>query len=221
MSVTYLTEDGGSWVAQSMLSPQLLKYADENFSTLFALHPADIGKVVMPTAAKSIEVTTSRYHRSYLRSPVLDNRYNSKPGSYMFCGLTESPNHELPVEFQPFLDHMNEIQNEKAAPLYNQVTINWYESGSNYIPYHSDNEIGMIENSTIAVLSLGGEIDGKPTRMFRLKKKNDKQPTMEYECKNGLILTMGGDTQKGFRHGVSKVVESSPRISISFRQFLE
>lgn len=56
------------------------------------------------------------------------------------------------------------------------------------------------------------------TYMNDIQKKNTTR-RFEYSCYNGLVLTMGGDTQKRFRHGVPKVIRSSPRISLSFRQF--
>lgn len=206
--------DDTSWITTSELSNSMMKYADENFDKLFSLHPEQYGKIVM---AKEVE--TKRFHKSYLNSPKLDERFDGN--SYMFCGLNESANEKLPEEFQPFLDYMNNEQKKSDKPPYNQVTINWYENGNNYIPFHSDAEIGMIENATISILSLGGDIDGKPTRFFKFINKKNTTDRYEMDCHNGLIVTMGGTMQKNFRHGVPKSEISAPRISISFRQFYD
>ena len=210
---TILSADGSAWIIESKLSKELLEYANENFNNLFELHPKKMGRIVMEK-----EVISKRYHQSFMNSPKLDERFDHN--SYMFCGLDQNANNDVPLLFKHFLKYINQIQLLNNKPLYNQVTINWYESGENYIPYHADTEIGMIENNpTICILSLGGELDNKPTRTLKFICKKNTTRRYDFACYNGGLVTMYGKANKDFRHGVAKVDKSSPRISISFRQF--
>lgn len=207
-----------SWVTLSRLPDDLLEYANDNFETLFSLHPLDRGVVQVWNK----DVPCSRFHQSYLKTPVKDDRFSDS--SYMFCGSRQASHLDrpLPEAFKPFLEYMQSVDSR-----YNQVVINWYDTGLAKLPAHSDCEIGMVDQATIACISLGGQ------RVFRLKKKRQVQdtspasPSVDIVCTNGLIITMGGDTQKEFRHGVPalpkgpkapKTMENR-RISITFRQY--
>lgn len=61
--------------------------------------------------------------------------------SYINNYIFSKKNHialPLNILFQSFLDWANNLDNNVK---YNQVVVNWYANGHNYIASHSDNEI--------------------------------------------------------------------------------
>jgi alkylated DNA repair dioxygenase AlkB len=81
--------------------------------------------------------------------------------------------------------------------------------------WHSDNETTILENSTIASLSLGAE------RRFLLKHKQMKQK-IEIILQNGSLLLMKENTQENWLHSIPKSTKIHlPRINLTFRKMLE
>jgi alkylated DNA repair dioxygenase AlkB len=212
-----LSDDGASYITMSTLPSDLTLYATNTFTTLFNHHPTSRGKVQMPTG----EHESPRWHKSYLNTPSPNPTSHY---SYMFSGHNDTSNRDqLPSAFLPFLDYVN-----REGGGYNQVVVNWYKDGQDYTPQHSDCEDGMEEGADIVVISLGDE------RLFKIRPKNLKREEVDGDmgvvakgegldvaCPHGSVLTMGGQTQKFFRHGVPKSASEAPRISITFRKFKE
>lgn len=206
-----------STIDVSYIPEELIQYANENFKRLFELHPEKRGAVIMFEQ----ETPSARWYQSYMNTP----EYDPKLGySYMFSGLKRDVQEKLPDEFVPFLEYMN-----KGLPKgeeYNQVVINWYENGEDYIAYHSDCEVGMQPNADIAMISLtpAPNTDVEHSRIFKfVPKKSEKTlyASLSFICRNGLLISMKGQTQTEFRHGVPKNPSHEyPRISITFRKFL-
>jgi alkylated DNA repair dioxygenase AlkB len=187
-----------SWITQRRLPPKLEKYAWSEFDAMMALSP-DSSRVVMYNK----DVESPRLHRSYLCTP----KYENINYSYMFCGINDSNESLLPEVFQPLLD----FANVGEATPFNQITVNWYRDGNDFIAYHSDYEDKMA-TTDVMVISLGA------TRNFDLKKKGELTTTT-VPLTHGDILVMHGDTQKEYRHRVPKDGSSSPRISITLRKY--
>ncbi|KAH0293574.1 hypothetical protein M436DRAFT_77537 [Aureobasidium namibiae CBS 147.97] len=212
-----LSDDGASYITLDTLPLDLKAYGTDAFETLFNLHPEQRGKVQMPSG----EVESPRWHKSYLNTPTHNPATHF---SYMFSGHNDVSTRDLlPDAFLPFLKYVN--RNDET---YNQVVINWYKDGQDFTPQHSDCEEGMKEGADIVIISLGDERD------FKIRPKNikvegtdgnadvaAKSEGLDVPCPHGSILTMGGHTQKLFRHGVPKSVSEGPRISITFRSFRE
>jgi alkylated DNA repair dioxygenase AlkB len=200
-----------SYLLISKLPEHLINYTNEYFDKMYSLRP-EISKVLV--GPEKNEVITERRHASYLNTPslVLDTEK-----SYMFSGMdTSNNNQDLPEIFKPLMKYMNEKRDDSKFPKfpeYNQVVVNWYENGNEYIPFHSDCETGFADNANVAIISLGS------TRTFELVKKTPLQETTSLPCEHGTIIYMCGDTQKQFRHGIRKDECEGRRISISFRSF--
>lgn len=168
-----------------------------NFDKLWALHPEERGEVKI--YGKLIKIP--RYQQSYLRDYTFSN-INSK-------------SIDLPEELQPYLEYLNGLN---KYGNFNQVLVNWYENGLSYIGSHRDDEKQLIENSPIVTISLGEE------RKFRIRDNNNKI-VKDIMTKNGLVITMGGNFQKDFKHEIVKIngkkgESIGARISITLRQFL-
>jgi alkylated DNA repair dioxygenase AlkB len=209
------SESESSYLKIFDLPDDLKKYALANFDQMFNSHPPDRHRIIMFKQEHEV----NRWQQSYLRTPrYTDQQLNST--SYMYSGFdTKENNSNLPELFQVFYDHMVSMDNR-----FNQVVINWYQDENDYIEYHSDCEIGMIPGAEIGVLSLYSDLNDQ--RVFGLLAK----PTtctgfskINIIATHGTVISMCGDTQKHFNHGVERIQGSGhkfgPRISISFRQF--
>jgi alkylated DNA repair dioxygenase AlkB len=211
----YLSESKSSWITLEWLSQELLKDSTKSYQELFELHPVQRGKVIMFDA----EVISSRWHRSYLHQPERDL---ARPRSYMYSGMEPFEDLSLPIPFQKLRTFLNEKEN--GTP-YNQVIVNWYANGNDYIAPHSDCQNGMIPNTGIAILTLC-EDDQFPRELritpknFKNEKKDPLYKHVKIQLKHGCILTMHGETQKNFRHGIPKDLQNqTSRISLTFRKF--
>jgi alkylated DNA repair dioxygenase AlkB len=202
----YLDSNKLSWVEVDKLPDNLIQYSNENFDKMFSYHPDLRAKVIMYDK----EVDCHRWQQSYLHTPKYRNLVNT---SYMFCGKNSDIKDTLPDEFQVLFDHVN-------TNLYNQVTINWYDDGNDYIAYHSDYTAGL-NTTDILVVNLVKNED--QLRKFCIKPKsknfNYLNRKVEIPLYNGTIIKMCGDTQLEFRHGVPKVKDAPKRISLSFRSY--
>lgn len=94
---------------------------------------------------------------------------------------------------------------------YNSVLINFYSSGDDYIPYHSDDE-HSISCSKIASISLGA------TRLFSFLPKYTTETSHHIYLKSGSLLVMDGNTQSHWMHSLIKEPHIQlPRINLTFR----
>lgn len=179
------------------------------------LHPLEKYTIIN----KEKEIKVNRYSQSYLQTPKIDKEY-IKNHSYMYSGFNdENNNDDLPNELKSYYDYIKKIDEK-----YNQVVVNWYENGEDDISFHSDCNYNMIDNAKILIISLYNynEITNENLRTFIIKpKKNIKslKDVFEIKLEHGMIITMCGNIQNEFRHGIKKDFNVKlPRISISFRQ---
>lgn len=192
------------------LPESLIKYSNENFDKIYQLHPIENGKIIMD----GTEVTSTRYHKSYLCTPDYDSK---KHITYMFNGYNQYDNsRELPKEFEIYLNYVNE--SEPNDDKYNQVTVNWYHDGHSHVPYHSDCTVDLKKESKIVVISLG------ESRTFAIASKHDcdiaNKIKEKFILNNGDVLSMNGDFQNEFRHSLLRDEDyKGKRISISFRKY--
>lgn len=187
-----------STVYVDQLPPHLVEYANAAFDKMYALRPDESKVWIGP---EKVETKSERAHASYLRTPPL---LKDVKKSYMFDNL----NPELPSEFIPIKQYFGQH--------YNQVVVNWYRDGNEFIPMHGDCEHGFAPGADVVVVSLGA------TRIFKLEARdpNGKIAYLGIPCPTGTIIRMRGETQKEYRHGVDKDDTSQRRISITLRSFL-
>jgi len=228
------TEDTVAWISFCSL-PSALAITDNNFDAMFNLHPPKRGTVV--SNSTDGERKSPRWHKSYMFAPTRQNTRDGSKSMYMYSGIDESTNCEpLPALFAPYLKWINQNCRQDNDPQFNQVVVNWYADGADYIAMHSDCEIGMVPNATIVSITLTD--CSTDHRVFKLNRKAkaaalDKNLDLHYESlgivlRNGCVITMGGKTQSLYRHGVPKMFYPGPeikpvlgrRIALTFRQFL-
>jgi alkylated DNA repair dioxygenase AlkB len=185
----------GAWVLSTTIPGDLV--SDEDFETLWEMHPETVGSVMMYGKM----INTPRFHKSYLKS-------------YKFTGQELVADMELGPILQSLKDWVEETL---GYGEFDQVLVNWYRNGNDYIGAHSDSESQLVPDSEIVSIALGA------TRKFRLRnRKNETARTIEMP--NGTVLVMGGTCQKFYKHEVVKVAGKKGeavgrRINITFRKW--
>jgi len=174
---------------------------DYDFDELWDLQPEEYGEVRI--IGKLIR--TPRKTQSYLHD-------------YTFSG-TQHLGVDLPVALTPFLETMNR-SDYATKNKFNEVLVNWYADGTEYIGAHSDDERNLLKNSPIVTISLGS------SRTFRIRDRQTKEIVRDYVLNNRSVGVMGGQFQREFKHEVVKVggkkgQNIGPRISITLRKFRE
>ena len=119
---------------------------------------------------------------------------------------------------QPFLDLANTQTERLNHKQYNQLLVNWYESGTHFIGKHRDSENGLDSRATIFSLSLGA------TRKFRIRNYATSKIVKDIMLTDGTIIIMGGRMQKDYTHEIVKVTGAKAatigkRINITCRVF--
>lgn len=182
--------------------PSLFKdISDKEFEELYALHPQQVGQVMM----FGKKVNTPRYQQSY-----------GVP--YQFSGM----NHEaLPFPDNETLKRLKKYVEDKEGCEYAQMLINWYDNGDHYIGKHSDDEKQIVPGSSIYSFSLGSD-----DRIFRIRAKHESTPGIkcyiDLEMPHGTLIIMGGEMQKHYTHEVPKSKKiKDRRINVTFRRFIK
>jgi alkylated DNA repair dioxygenase AlkB len=208
-----LNVSGTAFITISYLPENLMNINENDFEEMWCLHPKEKHKVI--NTGK--EIFAYRYSQSYLNTPSIPKEVFSGDESYMYSGFDSSNNNlELPKIFTSYYDYIKQID-----PNYNQSIINWYENEKDYIAFHSDSPLNMIPNAKVCIISFY-QYKYEKSRTLTIKpKKNTKslQEIFEIPLEHGMILTMCGNMQDEYKHGIKKEKNKSyKRISISFRQ---
>jgi alkylated DNA repair dioxygenase AlkB len=141
-------------------------------------------------------------------SPRLSAWYGDPDAHYSYSGLSLEPRPWLPV----ILELKTRIEVVCNAP-FNSVLLNLYRDGADSMGWHSDDEPELGERPVIASLSLGA------IRRFRLRHRRRKElEPVAIDLENGSLLIMEGDTQRFWKHQVSKSKRvAEPRMNLTFR----
>ena len=223
--VIQLNESGTSYLHISFLPEGLSILGIQTFNDMWNLHPKQKHKIIM--YEKEVEV--NRYSQSYLNTP--NNLEHTVYSSYMYSGYdTTNNNQNLPELFEPYYKYMVGTDNK-----FNQVITNWYEDENDFIAPHSDCQRQMIPDAKISILSLYPSSDTTQSRWLKIMRKTMILPlapcaepknilanTYFIRLDHGMIVSMCGDTQNEFKHGIDKMDSVvGPRISLSFRQMIQ
>jgi len=75
---------------------------------------------------------------------------------YSFSGTTSKSEYKEPSQFHPYIHKIREwVRKTEHTQEYQQILMNWYMNGSEYIGPHSDDEKQLIKGSKIYSFSLG------------------------------------------------------------------
>ena len=188
MSKKSLTDK--SWYILDKISEDI--YKDEEFEDLWREKPDEKNKMMM----FGREVEVPRWQKTYGEL-------------YKFTGMEEGGEKEIPDKWKKIFEWA-----KKYEPKYNQLLVNWYENGSDYIGFHKDDEKEIKDNSNIFSLTLS---DKNGERRFVIK-DNNKKKIDEVKLTNRVYVVMGGHFQKELYHGVPKTEkECGRRINVTCR----
>jgi alkylated DNA repair dioxygenase AlkB len=127
-------------------------------------------------------------------------------GPYKYAGMTLSPA-PMPECLLP----LKAIAERIAHDRFNGVLVNLYETGRDYVSWHSDDETKVI-GPVIASLSLGG------TRRFVVRRRDNPRAKVALDLTAGSCLLMAGTMQQHWQHSVPRVARAEPRINLTFRR---
>jgi alkylated DNA repair dioxygenase AlkB len=100
---------------------------------------------------------------------------------------------------------------EVAPAPYTSVGLNLYRSGNDSVAPHNDRLAELVPGEPISLLSLGG-----PRDMVISSKAKSRRP-IHLSLESGSVLVMDYISQLNYLHGVPKVSNAHPRISLAFR----
>ena len=198
--ITYLPH-GKSWYITAKL-PREIHMTQELYYEIWDMHPETRarGKIF----GKDIDFP--RWHESFGETYFFNGmNQETKPIEHPYlCKLME-----WVKKHQVYFFRSGKSQN------YQQLLINWYGNGDDYIGAHSDSETQIVQNSPIYSFSFGQERD------FVIK-SNDKTYRNVIKMKHNTLIIMGGEMQKYYKHSVPKRAKSKcpgTRINITMRLF--
>ncbi|MDZ4827605.1 MAG: alpha-ketoglutarate-dependent dioxygenase AlkB [Actinomycetota bacterium] len=90
------------------------------------------------------------------------------------------------------------------------IGLNYYRDGSDSVAWHADKELRDVDDSLVAILTLGGP------RPLLIRPKG-KGRSRDFGPGSGDLLVMGGRCQVDWEHSVPKVRRAGPRMSCSWR----
>ena len=145
------------------------------------------------------------------RQPRLVAWYGDPGHAYRYSGVALDP--------LPWTDRISAIKARVEATVacrFNSVLLNYYRDQNDSMGLHSDDEKELGPRPVIASVSVGAE------RAFVLKSKLDPQAKpIRLLLASGSLLLMRGDTQKNYKHGLSKETRPlGPRVNLTFREIV-
>lgn len=109
------------------------------------------------------------------------------------------------------LEIKNRIENITNA-TYNSCLLNRYQNGNQGMSWHSDDEIMLKKNASIASVSFGAD------RFFKFRHKKENT-TLSVLLENGSLLDMRANTQQHWLHALPKSKKVKElRINLTFRK---
>jgi alkylated DNA repair dioxygenase AlkB len=162
--------------------------------------------------------------RGYLRGAdsVLDVVVDAVPWQcsrrYMYDRMVDDPRLSYRAPRPEWVPHpvltvARSGLHERYGRPFGAVALNYYRDGNDSVAFHGDRELRDVDDSLVAVLTLGA------TRPFRLRPHARRgDPSRDLSPGSGDLLVMGGACQRDWEHGVPKVRRGcGPRVSATWR----
>jgi alkylated DNA repair dioxygenase AlkB len=194
----YYLPDPKAYLLRKTVIDKTCRLDDESFEEIWNLHPKERGRGIM----RGKEMEFPRWMQAY-------------GDNYRFTGVDHSG---LPIE-HPFFLALLEYANRNFNGEFNQIFVNWYGDGFDYIGPHSDNEKTHVDGAPILSFSYGEERD------FYVRGRKgtvSENFSIDFKMPHNSLIVMCGDTQKQSKHSVPKrTSKKNPlgrRINITVRQ---
>jgi len=164
-----------------------------NIDTIYNLKPKtrDVYSIL------GIKYNIPRYQKAYLNN-------------YSYPGINLQGDIILPPELTDLFNFANSLSKDLLGinenENFNQILINFYDDGTQYIAPHSDYGMKIVFSS-----SFGQE------RIFRIINKKTLQLIKDIITKDRTFIIMCGDMQKEFLHTILQDNSQNKRLNITFR----
>lgn len=157
-----------------------------------------------PWRAEEIIVWGKRYPQ-----PRLTAWYGDPGRAYTYSGILMNP-----LPWTTRLAQLRQLVEDACDEQFNSVLLNYYRNERDSMGLHSDDERELGLRPVIASLSLGES----RTLVFKHKKLRDLS-AVNLPLESGNLLLMKGDTQRNWKHGISKSSKPlGPRVNLTFRR---
>jgi len=162
------------------------------FNRLWMLHPDEFPSIFL----HGRQVALPRWQQAYGRS-------------YYFSGKSSAAK-SIPGLLKPYLGWAQQQIDQRL----NGMLLNWYDGqAGHYIGAHRDSTKGLLNDSSIIMISLGG------TRVMRFRSVSESG-FIDLEIHNGDVIIMPLSTNKHFKHEIPRFKRhQDKRISITLRCF--
>ena len=173
----------------------------------------DTGFVDMP-------ISNSQLHLSNLikNLPWQQSSFGRRKVCQIGCDYTYSNIVVKGVPFEVYkpLKGLLDRVNSELGTSFNSILVNWYPAGSSVgIGVHKDDEKELVHGSKVCSISLGA------TMPFILQDRySNPSESIRVDLKDGDVFLMGTNCQKHYFHSIPKMVLSSDRVSLTFREFV-
>jgi len=95
---------------------------------------------------------------------------------------------------------------------FNSAGLNFYRDGNDSVAPHGDHIEEMIDQTPVALVSLGA------TRRMTIRSKARPRRMLDLDLEPGSLLVMSFESHRNFEHGIPKTKRAvGPRISVAFR----
>ena len=130
------------------------------------------------------------------------------PGAvYSYSGMVLAP-----APWSNLLRDIKDRVDRAGEAAFNSVLLNRYRNERDSVSWHSDDELELGRNPTIASVSFGA------VRTFQLRHKRDQSLEKRIDLPHGSLLLMTGATQHHWEHRVPKRRQPlGERINLTFR----
>lgn len=144
-------------------------------------------------------------HRKYV-SFGISPKFKHTGKSFMFNNAVW----EYPKELAALLEFAWTVD-----PRYNNVYVNFYADGTEYIEPHSDCIDSLEKDSKILIVNLNEKISY--CRSFLIKRKEEIWPQIKIPLTHGLCILLDAEKQQEYHHWVGQEPTTEGRISVTFR----
>ena len=206
LPLSSLNSSHSDTISSTSSENSITKFSSEQHELVepFAIHP---GKSFRHFSFDDLHLDTSY-------GTGLKNRLVSYYGeqSYQYSNIvhTAQPftNNKTLVKI---LDHVREIFPQAR---FNSAMVTFYKDGGKHIPYHSDNEEEISEDSDIITISFG------QTRAIKFKSIKNGSKEISLNLSHGDVFTMTKSSQYHYQHSVPRDYSTQPRVSVTLRQMI-
>ena len=162
-----------------------------------------------------LEINNTDIHLENLKKVIpWQNGFSTRKVCNIGCDYTYSGRTVKGYPFSVYkpLEKLIDKVNTHLGTNFNSILLNWYPANSRVgIWPHKDDEPELVKGSKVLSISLGESCN------FILEGQGER---IVVELNDGDVFMMGNNCQQYYKHGINKVVMTSDRISLTFREFI-